>query len=242
MTLKTDGFGWLLNAQFFLSGIAIFLPKPLRKGVWLCVAPLATVLLAWRWCAVAHPPMQNLFEAFLWLPLFLTCMTAYSLWRDRCDTSRMDAFLCFFVTFPLAFVFNATPGQLPPALQSPLFVPHVLDYMLAYTLLARSFLFAWSDHTVAARENAAWGFAFITFSLALGSCWGNEAWGTYWQWDPKEQWSLATWFVYAAYFHVQHRLPWRRTLLTLGVFFILLTVTWINLSKLFSGMHSYAGV
>lgn len=242
MTLKTDTLGWLLNLQVGLSALCIFLPRKLRLPLWFSVLPLAVAILITRWMAVDHPPMRNLFEAFLWLPPLLTCMTLYSKWRDQTDTSRLDASICFIVAFPLAFVFSATISRLPPVLQSPLFVPHVLGYMISYVLLTRAFALECLKQSAAARENAAWGFAFISLSLALGSYWGNEAWGAYWQWDPKEQWSLATWLIYAAYFHLQHRRKWRVTLLGVGVLFILLTVTWINLSKLFSGMHSYAGV
>jgi ABC-type transport system involved in cytochrome c biogenesis permease subunit len=242
MTLKTDTLGWLLNAQVLLSALSIFLPKALRKWTWRAVLPVAIAIIALRWISVDHPPMRNLFEAFLWLPPLLTGMTYYSAWRNQVDTTRLDAILGFIVAFPLAFVFSAAMGRLPPVLQSPLFVPHVLGYMVAYVLLTRAFILECLKQVAASRENAAWGFAFISLSLALGSYWGNEAWGAYWQWDPKEQWSLATWLVYAAYFHLRGNRKWRLALLGLGVLFILLTVTWINLSKLFSGMHSYAGV
>lgn len=242
MMLKTDLLGWLLNAQFALSLGAVCLPKKWCKWIWLAVAPLAIAILTVRWYDVGYPPMRNLFEAFLWLPLFLTTLTTLTFLRDRTDLSRLDAFIGVLIAFPLAFVFKSTLGRLPPVLQSPLFVPHVLGYMIAYTLLARAFAMTCLKHTLSARESAAWGFGFLTLALALGSYWGNEAWGAYWQWDPKEQWSLATWLLYAAYFHVQDRSKWRFSLLGAGVLFILLTVTWINLSKLFSGMHSYAGV
>jgi ABC-type transport system involved in cytochrome c biogenesis permease subunit len=55
-------------------------------------------------------------------------------------------------------------------------------------------------------------------------------------------WSLATWFVYSAYFHISARLtPKQKTaFLSLGAIMIILTLTWINLSRLFTGMHSYA--
>lgn len=241
MTLKTDCLGWLLNAEVLLSALTLWLPKPKRLWMWLTLLPLSATTIILRWTAVQHPPMRNLFEAFMWLPLLLVCMTLVSALRDKHDTSHLDAVLGVIISFPLAFVFSAAEGQLPPVLQSPLFVPHVLGYMIAYVLLVRSFILECFHQPDASRENAAWGFAFISLALALGSIWGNEAWGAYWQWDPKEQWSLATWLIYAAYFHLQHKRRWRVTLLGVGVLFILLTVTWINLSKLFSGMHSYAG-
>ena len=45
------------------------------------------------------------------------------------------------------------------------------------------------------------GFALLTAGLISGAVWANEAWGSYWSWDPKETWALITWFTYATYLH-----------------------------------------
>ncbi len=240
MMLKTDLLGWLLNAQFLCAVVSMVLPKRFGRWVWSLVLPLALTAIAIRWWEVQHPPMRNLFEAFLWLPPILVLETWWTAYREKLNTARMDAALGFVVAFPLAFVFQSTITPLPPALQSPYFVPHILGYMLAYALMARAFLLECFRQTQAANRNVAWGFWLLTTALALGSLWGNTVWGAYWQWDPKEQWSLATWLIYAAFFHVRGNRRWRLVLLGLGLLAILLTVTWINLSKLFPGMHSYA--
>lgn len=242
MELKVDTLGWLLNAQVFLSGLGLALPKRWGRWAWRAVGAVAAAAIGVRWAQVGHPPMRNLFEAFLWLPLCLAAATVWTAARERLETTRLDAALGVVVLFPLAFVFSAREGQLPPALQSPLFVPHVLGYMVAYALMARAFVLACWGQMRASGRTVAWGFALITLALALGSIWGNEAWGAYWQWDPKEQWSLATWLIYAAVFHCRGRRAWQLGLLGAGLLAIILTVTWINLSKLFPGMHSYAGL
>lgn len=242
MTVKTDVLGLMLTAQVALAALGVALPKAVGRWLWGAVLPLGAAILAVRWGAVGHPPMRNLFEAFLWIPPILAGATLLTRWREGVGTVRLDAALGFLVAFPLAFVFSAEEGRLMPALQSPLFVPHVLGYMLAYALMARAFALECAGWERPARRSLAWGFFLITLALALGSVWGNEAWGAYWQWDPKEQWSLATWLVYAALFHVRASRRWRLALLGVGLAAILLTVTWINLSKLFPGMHSYAGL
>ncbi len=240
MMLKTDELGWLLTAQVLLALVTVCTPKRIAQWIWLAVLPVAVVGITSRWIAVGHPPMRNLFEAFMWLPPLLVLGTLWTQWRDHLCTVRLDAFLGFLIAFPLAFVFSAEVTPLPPALQSPYFVPHVLGYMIAYALMARAFTLECCKHTRAADRNVAWGFFLLTAALALGSLWGNTVWGAYWQWDPKEQWSLATWLIYVAFFHIRTRPKWRIALLGLGLLAILLTVTWINLSKLFPGMHSYA--
>ncbi len=242
MMIKTDLLGGLLTAQFLVALGGALLPKRFGRWLWRAVLPLGVCAIVLRWSAVGHPPMRNLFEAFLWLPPILILATLFSAWRDRLDTTRLDATLGALIAFPLAFVLSSAESQLPPALQSPFFVPHVLGYMLAYALLTRSFVLECWGQSLPARRNLAWGFCLLTTALALGSIWGNEAWGAYWQWDPKEQWSLATWLLYVALLHAPANRRLRLVLLGLGVLFIVLTVTWINLSKLFPGMHSYAGI
>ena len=73
----------------------------------------------------------------------------------------------------------------------------------------------------------------------------RAAWSDWWGWDPKELWSLASWLVYAVYFHVRARDRDERVLLLdilliLGFAAIVITLTWVNLSRIFAGVHSYA--
>jgi cytochrome c-type biogenesis protein CcsB len=53
------------------------------------------------------------------------------------------------------------------------------------------------------------GFPMLTFGIMSGAAWANEAWGVYWQWDPKETWSLITWFMFALYLHTRGRPTWK---------------------------------
>lgn len=89
------------------------------------------------------------------------------------------------------------------------------------------------------------GFPFLTLGLILGSWWGKLAWGDYWAWDPKELWSLASWLVYLGYFHFRFMFGIKRARLNsvwaiAGMVAIFITLLWVNLSKLFPGLHNYA--
>ncbi len=53
------------------------------------------------------------------------------------------------------------------------------------------------------------GFPLLTVGIITGAAWAQEAWGTYWSWDPKETWSLITWFLYAALLHGRMTIGWR---------------------------------
>ncbi len=88
------------------------------------------------------------------------------------------------------------------------------------------------------------GMPLLTMGLLMGSWWGQLAWGDYWGWDPKEMWSLATWLIFVFYFHVRTawptRIKLRSMIVLLGFAAIVCTVLWVNLSRLFPGLHNYA--
>jgi cytochrome c-type biogenesis protein CcsB len=81
----------------------------------------------------------------------------------------------------------------------------------------------------------------LTLGIATGAAWAHEAWGRYWQWDPKETAALASWIVYAAYMHLHTRNAWRGLRCSwwsaLGFFVILFTYLGVNIW--ISGLHSY---
>ena len=89
-------------------------------------------------------------------------------------------------------------------------------------------------------------FILWTFTLIAGAIWAKEAWGAYWQWDPKEVWTFVIWVVYAAYMHgratagVDHRRA--MTIALAGYVAVLINFTLVNLVSTFVGMHNYSGM
>lgn len=122
--------------------------------------------------------------------------------------------------------------ELVPALQSPLLVPHVGAYIISYAIL----IFAAFGIGV---RLVPLGFFLMTLALVLGALWGKICWGDWWQYDPKEMWSLATWLTFAAYFHFRKSAVMSRWMLRFGAVMIILTLTWVNFSRIFKGLHSY---
>ena len=89
------------------------------------------------------------------------------------------------------------------------------------------------------------GFPLLSLGLILGSWWGKIAWGDYWNWDPKELWSLVSWLAYLGYFHFRYtfgkKWPKINSVIALSGFLaIIITLLWVNLARIFSGLHSYA--
>jgi len=88
------------------------------------------------------------------------------------------------------------------------------------------------------------GFVLLTLGLISGAVWANEAWGTWWSWDPKETWAFVSWLFYAAYLHMRISKGWqgrRPAILATAGFFIVLTC-YIGVNFLGIGLHSYGWI
>ncbi|MCJ7662715.1 MAG: c-type cytochrome biogenesis protein CcsB [Desulfobacterales bacterium] len=85
------------------------------------------------------------------------------------------------------------------------------------------------------------GFPMLTLGIITGAAWASYAWGSYWSWDPKETWSLITWFIYAAFLHARYTHEWqgRKTALLSIVGFGAVIFTYFGVNFLLSGLHSY---
>ena len=87
-------------------------------------------------------------------------------------------------------------------------------------------------------------FPLLSMLLITGAVWANESWGRYWGWDPKEVGALVSWAAYAGYLHTRISHGWRgrRSAYFAVLGFILVIFTWLGVSFLLPGLHSYAGV
>jgi cytochrome c-type biogenesis protein CcsB len=88
------------------------------------------------------------------------------------------------------------------------------------------------------------GWPLLTAGIITGAVWANSAWGTYWGWDPKETWSLITWFVYAVYLHSRYVRGWKGNQMAVisALGFLSVIVTFLGVNLVLSGLHSYGGM
>nr|YP_001023750.1 cytochrome c biogenesis protein [Angiopteris evecta]YP_009992479.1 cytochrome c biogenesis protein [Angiopteris yunnanensis]ABG79649.1 cytochrome c heme attachment protein [Angiopteris evecta]QNN90664.1 cytochrome c biogenesis protein [Angiopteris yunnanensis] len=117
------------------------------------------------------------------------------------------------------------------------------DSKNTFYLLSRDFrkcqliqqLDQWSYRTIGL------GFPFLTIGILSGAVWANEAWGSYWSWDPKETWALITWLIYAIYLHTRMTKGWQgkqsATVASSGFFIVWICYLGVNLLGI--GLHSY---
>ena len=85
------------------------------------------------------------------------------------------------------------------------------------------------------------GFPFLTIGIISGGVWANEAWGSYWSWDPKETWALITWLVFATYLHARITKGWegKKTAILGSLGFFVIWICYLGVNFLGKGLHSY---
>lgn len=88
------------------------------------------------------------------------------------------------------------------------------------------------------------GFPLLTIGIISGGVWANEAWGSYWSWDPKETWALITWLVFATYLHARITKGWegKKTAILGSLGFFVIWICYLGVNFLGKGLHSYGWV
>ena len=172
-------------------------------------------------------------------------------------------FLNAFATFSLPKEMQQA-GPLVPALQSNWLMMHVTVMIISYaalmlgSLLSIAFLIynkvvkaknSISRGALGAQANLDYlsyriigiGFPFLTIGILSGAVWANEAWGSYWSWDPKETWALLTWLVFAIYLHSRITKGWEgeKPALLASFGFLVVWMCYLGVNLLGEGLHSY---
>nr|QHB74554.1 cytochrome c heme attachment protein [Dicliptera acuminata]QHB74640.1 cytochrome c heme attachment protein [Dicliptera peruviana]QHB74726.1 cytochrome c heme attachment protein [Dicliptera montana]QHB74812.1 cytochrome c heme attachment protein [Dicliptera ruiziana]QHB74897.1 cytochrome c heme attachment protein [Dicliptera mucronata] len=85
------------------------------------------------------------------------------------------------------------------------------------------------------------GFIFLTIGMLSGAVWANEAWGSYWSWDPKETWAFITWIIFASYLHTRTNTKFTSTnsAIVASIGFLIIWICYFGVNLLGIGLHSY---
>ena len=204
-----------------------------------------------------HFPVTNLYEALTFFAMviggiFLVVENKYSLrWTGT------FALPLIFLTLAYTSFLNKNIEPLVPALQSNWLTIHVITSFLGYAGFAVAFasgIFYLIQQSQATSEvldkadtimyvSVGFGFIMLTLGIITGAVWANSAWGSYWQWDPKETWSLITWLVYGALLHARFNMGWKgkKTAIVAVVGFFVTLFCFLGVNLFLSGLHSYTG-
>lgn len=226
-----------------------------------------TVLIVDRWVEAGRPPFKSFYESLVFAAWTTSLV---SLAVERRFRIPLIGLLSAAAVVGI-FLFALTKRDveiiaLPPALQTWMFIPHVISYFLAYGALfvgglsAALFLLfprgMASHHTLGQQSRidfaattyqiTKFGFLFLTAGLLLGAWWGQNAWSNYWGWDPKENWALITWLIFAAYLHFRNIPSWSEKRLAwvviAGVAAIIFTYLGMDyLPTAADSLHTYSG-
>nr|WKT07804.1 cytochrome c biogenesis protein [Klebsormidium sp. TAA2-JRJ3pt] len=146
----------------------------------------------------------------------------------------MFSYSCLFCGGIISLIFLAFSKKkilsfCPLKLTNPLFLQQTESYLFLERL-----------DQISSRSIAT-GFCLLTIGILSGAVWANEAWGSYWSWDPKETWALITWFVFATYLHLRIFRNWKgfqsATLASFGL--LILWICYFGLNWLGQGLHTY---
>jgi len=229
----------------------------------------AGILLRWvesYQMGYGHAPFSNMYESlvfFSWTVCILYLFVEYK-YKERI----VGVFATPLVFLAIAYA-SLAPGMeseispLIPALKSNWLIAHVITCFLGYAGFAVAFglstmylirpestdqsgllanLPAPDVIDELTYQMVVFGFLFLTIGIITGAVWANSAWGSYWSWDPKETWSLITWFVYASLLHLRMMRGWhgKRIAWVSIVGFMAVLFTYFGVNYFLSGLHSYA--
>lgn len=214
--------------------------------------------LAELWLETGHPPFRTLQQSLIVFSATTTIAWAVAL------RSLPVAGLAAAAFNALILGYGWTQGEgniheLPPALQSAWFIPHVVIYFLGYASLFFSFitslLYLGRGPQKAGQRNldfARWthsfilfGFCMLSVGLILGAFWAKVAWGDWWSWDAKENWALISWILYGAWLHMRRveGVSSRATVILALIGFVAVLFTYLGVNYLpaaQSALHTYA--
>ena len=212
-----------------------------------------------------HAPLSNLYES---LVFFAWTISLIYLFLERKVGNRVIGTFTAPLAFLAMAYASLSPNisdriqPLIPALKSNWLIAHVITCFIGYSAFAVAFgisLMYLLRQKEGAEQNSwlqrfptpsvlddlthqmvMFGFLFLSVGIITGAVWANSAWGRYWGWDPKETWSLITWFIYATLLHAKLMRGWHGKriayLSVIGFTAVLFTYFGVNLLP---GLHSY---
>ncbi len=219
---------------------------------------------------IGHAPLTNMYESVVFFAWTIILVYLVIEWKFKTRIIGAFAVPFAFLAMAYASFstdISKSISPLVPALQSNWLIAHVITCFIGYAAFAVAaglgimyLIKNMSDNKQTTDDTTligsipplkiiedithktmVFGFIWLTAGIITGAIWANSAWGTYWSWDPKETWSLITWFVYAITLHARYTRGWGgKPIAWLAIFgFFSVLFTYYGVNFLLSGLHSY---
>lgn len=250
-------------AAMILQFVAVGLKKDelskIARIAYIAAFALHMVYSVWRGLVAGRLPLANQFEfssGFAWAAAVLGLVLYYRMKQDWILTA------CIPVSFLMLSYAAFQPreiNELMPALRSAWFGLHIGSAAFSYSCFAIAaglgvrFLLLLKNGSDAdstrmkqidflSYRMICVGFLLLSVVILSGAIWAEQAWSTWWSWDPKETWALITWIVYSVYLHQRLRKKWAGKKMAwfavIALVFVIFTFAGVNV--LLPGLHSYA--
>jgi len=211
---------------------------------------------------IGHAPLSNLYESLVFFAWCIILLHLFIEWRYQ---KRIIGVIGAILAVGALAYASLKPNEIQPlipALKSNWLIAHVFTCFIGYASFAIAFgisllylLRRFGGAAVLERlpsdslmdelthQLVMFGFLFLSAGIISGAVWANSAWGRYWGWDPKETWSLITWFVYATLLHARFMRGWHgnRIAVLSIVGFLAVLFTYFGVNYL-PGLHSYGAM
>jgi cytochrome c-type biogenesis protein CcsB len=225
---------YAVATAMFAVGVIFSKEVVTRRAVWACAGGVAVqaVSLGLRWARVGHGPYLGFYEVASLLVLFAVAAFVIAVWRNpRLAGAGIGIMPVALLLMGGSMLAQGSDMPMTAKLSSWWLFVHVTFANLAFGAFALSFGCAIVFVVRSRSASGKWakrfeklpvqevlenltvrfvlvGFLFWAIMIATGSIWANEAWGSYWAWDPIETWSLIVWLIYAVYLHLRFTLKW----------------------------------
>ena len=238
-----------------------FKKESLKKTAWMILIVSALLHLLYtivRGVKAGRIPMSNQFEFANAFALGVAVMGIFFRLRGRRNMDWMVT-LCAPMAFLLISYAALQPreiSELMPALRSAWFTSHIGSAVLSYSAFALAACMGVRYLVIEKKSDEkqlkqldnlsykliSFGFLMLSVVILTGCIWAEQAWSTFWSWDPKEVWALITWIVYSIYLHQRIRKNWRgHRMAFFAIFaFAFVMFTFAGVNKLMAGLHAYA--
>jgi cytochrome c-type biogenesis protein CcsB len=225
-----------------------------------------TLALLTRFVEAGYTPVTNLHESlsfFAWMIIGILLMASF-----KYKVKVLGSFLAPVALILMLFAFALPKEILPlaPVLKSFWHPFHVIFAFLGNAIFTLTFccgvMYLIQEHQLKSKKMGAiakrlpplsllddlsyqslkFGFPLLTLGIITGAVWAEYAWGRYWGWDPKETWSLITWFLYAALLHQRLTVGWRgrKAAIMAIVGFLAVLFTFLGVNIILPGLHAYS--